>query len=314
MATPPPEASVNTCILYWGIRGAGKRSCLEQVASKLRPDHRGEKQEVPTRSERGETYPVLPIELGKVGGVRTRIDMVVALGGAEHASLRRQLLDRADGVVFVVDARPECTDANIAALEELRKGLEAGARRLEETPLVVQYNKRDLSDGYAIDEVHRRMQLGDVATIESVASEGSGVLEGLSTISKMVVRALREQSLVLHDREPEAEEAAAQPAAFSAPLAMERAIRSEAGQPEAGAIDSEVLAAQTFFEAGREAAPLPGHEVANDPSLHIVSVGEATQKDAATLRVPLVLGDEQGTSTRIELSIRIEAVIQDLPR
>ena len=178
----------------------------------------------------------------------------------------------------------------------------------------MQYNKRDLSDGYAIDEVHRRMQLGDVATIESVASEGSGVLEGLSTISKMVVRALREQSLVLHDREPEAEEAAAQPAAFSAPLAMERAIRSEAGQPEAGAIDSEVLAAQTFFEAGREAAPLPGHEVANDPSLHIVSVGEATQKDAATLRVPLVLGDEQGTTTRIELSIRIEAVIQDLPR
>ena len=75
MATPPPEASVNTCILYWGIRGAGKRSCLEQVASKLRPDHRGEKQEVPTRSERGETYPVLPIELGKVGGVRTRIDV-----------------------------------------------------------------------------------------------------------------------------------------------------------------------------------------------------------------------------------------------
>ncbi|MFP8875805.1 MAG: GTPase domain-containing protein [Myxococcota bacterium] len=314
MATPPPEASVNTCILYWGIRGAGKRSCVEQVARKLRPEHRGEKREIATQSERGETYPVLPIELGKVGGVRTRIDMVVALGGSEHASLRRQLLDRADGVVFVVDARPECVEANIASFEELRKGLEAGARRLEDTPLVMQYNKRDLSDGYAIDEVHRRMQLGDVATIESVASEGTGVLEGLSTISKMVVRALREQSLVLHARESEIEEPASPPAAFSAPLAMERAIRAEAGQPEAGSIDAEVLAAQAFFETAGEAMPLPGEEVSNDPSLHIASVGEVTRKDATTLRLPLVLADEKGTSTRIELSISIEAVILDLQR
>ena len=314
MVTPPPEASVNTCILYWGIRGAGKRSCVEQVARKLRPDHRGEKREVATQSERGETYPMLPIELGKVGGVRTRIDMVVALGGSEHASLRRQLLERADGIVFVVDARPECVDANIASLEELRKGLEAGARHLEDTPLVMQYNKRDLADGYAIDEVQRRMQLGDIATIESVASEGTGVLEALSTISKMVVRALREQSLVLHDSEAELEEPAAPPAAFSAPLAMERAIRAEAGQPEAGSIDAEVLAAKTFFETSGEAMPLPAEDVANAPSLHIASVGEATRKDATTLRLPLVLSDEKGTTTRIELSIHIEAVIQDLQR
>ena len=73
--------------------------------------------------------------------------------------------------MLVVDARRECLDANIASLEELRKGLEAGARRLQDTPLVVQYNKRDLSDGYAIDEAHRRMQLGGIATVESVACE-----------------------------------------------------------------------------------------------------------------------------------------------
>jgi hypothetical protein len=38
----PDATEVNARILYWGIDGAGKRTTLDNVAAKLRPDHRGE--------------------------------------------------------------------------------------------------------------------------------------------------------------------------------------------------------------------------------------------------------------------------------
>jgi hypothetical protein len=61
---------VNARILYWGIEGAGKRTNLQCVYAKLRPDHRGEMREVPTRLDPSVSYAVLPIELGEVASVQ----------------------------------------------------------------------------------------------------------------------------------------------------------------------------------------------------------------------------------------------------
>ena len=117
---------VNARIVYWGIAGAGKRTNLRVIHAKLRPDHRGELRELPTRLDPTVTYCMLPIELGEVSGVRTRIQVVTAPSGPEQAPTRKQLLDRVDGVVFVVDARRG------SPLREPRvlRGAARGARRL----------------------------------------------------------------------------------------------------------------------------------------------------------------------------------------
>ena len=81
-----------------------------------------------------------------------------------------------------------------------------------------------------------------------------------------------------------------------------------------GSIDAELLAAESFFEsAGQSTDPPPMH-AEGQPALQIVSVGNATREDASTLRVPLVLGDAEGTTAEIALSIRIETVKSDPPR
>ena len=166
MARVEPESSeVNARILYWGIEGAGKRTNLRGVYAKLRPDHRGEMREVPTRLDPSIAYTVLPIELGEVASVRTRIELVAVPGSPEQAPMRKTLLDQVDGVVLVIDADPRRTPENAAMLEELRKGLADYARRLEDLPLVVQYNKRDLCDDYGIDELHRRLGLGGASGV-----------------------------------------------------------------------------------------------------------------------------------------------------
>jgi hypothetical protein len=122
------RGEVNARILYWGAEGAGKSASLRAAFDKLRPDHRGEIKQVPTRIDPTVGYEVLPISLGEIAGVRTQIEMIAVPGQKEQAPTRKQLLDQVDGVVFVADARAERAEANAAALHELRQALAAYGR------------------------------------------------------------------------------------------------------------------------------------------------------------------------------------------
>jgi signal recognition particle receptor subunit beta len=331
---------VNARIVYWGVEGAGKHTSLQNVATKLRPDHRGEMRSVPTPLDPSVSFTVLPIELGEIGGVRTRIEMVTVPGAPEQAPTRKQLLDQVDGIVFVADSQRERIEENVASMDELRKALADYARSLEEMPLVVQYNKRDLTDPYALEELHRRLALGDATVFEAVATEGSGLLQTLSTISKKVIRTLRGQRL---DGEPrsgpppleaqaaqeppaplqlEEEAALPQPDAAPAPQGpepeaqMEEAILQEAEHPEAAEIEAEVQAAQGVLEqpwphtAADLTAPL-GARI--DSDLSIVSVGEATRADERSVRLPIVLGDGEGATSTLVLTIRLDPLVDEAP-
>jgi hypothetical protein len=119
--------------------------------------------------------------------------MIAVPGGADQAPTRKPLLDQVDGIVMVVDSQRERIEENASSLLELREMLLDYGRDLEDVPLVLQYNKRDLSDPYALEELHRKLDVNGAAVFEAVATENSGVLQTLSTISKHVVRSLRGQ-------------------------------------------------------------------------------------------------------------------------
>jgi len=178
---------VNARILYWGVSGAGKSANLAYIHGKLRPDHRGALERVASPEDPAVAYEVMPIELGRISGVRTRLQIVAPPGAPEQSATRQQLLDEVDGIVFVVDARRERVSDNLAALEELRSQLERYGRRIEEVPVVLQYNHRDETDDLAVEELHRKLGLR-AAAFEAIAPRGIGVLESLTTISKRVVR------------------------------------------------------------------------------------------------------------------------------
>jgi signal recognition particle receptor subunit beta len=346
MAKVIPEAGeVNARIVYWGIEGAGKRTSLEGVYRKLRPDHRGQMRELPTRFDPSVCYTVLPIELGEVSGTRTRIEMVAVPGAPEHAPTRKLLLDQVDGIVLVIDCEKHRVEENLASLEELQKALEDYARSIDEMPLVVQYNKRDLADAFSIEELHRRLGLADATVFEAVATEGTGLLPTLSTISKKVIRALREQSAsAALTRRPLAEEiaeadpeaapapsfepvsepgpmpepfadAAREPAAPAPSIAqtMEEAILAEAEHPERESMEAASRAASSLLDDQpwlHEPDEL-GHPLGAriGASLTIVSVGEATRVDDRSVRIPLVLGDDDGETSSLMLTVRLDPFV-----
>jgi hypothetical protein len=177
-------------IVYFGAAGAGKTANLAFIQRKLKREHRGELKRLATRDGVA-VYETLPVQLGAVRGYKTSIQISSVPGAAEASALRRQIVDAVDGIVFVADLRPERHEATLAALAELRQHLAAQGRKLEDVPLIVQYNHRDQADENAVERLHRRLGLRAVSCFEARADEGTGVLQTLTTLSKLVLLELR---------------------------------------------------------------------------------------------------------------------------
>jgi signal recognition particle receptor subunit beta len=321
--TGPAGAALSARIVYWGPQGSGKTTNLRVIHSKLRPDHRGELKRVPAPLDPTASSEVMPIELGDVGGVRTRLEVVALPGGPEHAPTRKQLLDRVDGVVFVVDAQRDRLDDNLASFDELRSSLAAYGRSLSDLPLVVQYNKRDLADPYALEELHRKLDLRGAAAFEAVASDGTGVLPTLTTISKGVVRVLRERTAASAAAAVPLPAPPAAPVAppAAAPVAPPRVVPAPeplATGPELE-VEAEVEAAATaaraeaLFEPGFarvRTAPAPAALATPAASpWSVASVGEPSVAEGGMLRVPVVLRDAEGRTLSLALSVRIDVAL-----
>jgi signal recognition particle receptor subunit beta len=337
------ETAVNARILYWGIDGAGKTANLQSIHRKLRTDHRGEIQREATVIDPAVEYESLAIELGEVGGLKTRIQMIAVPGGADQAPTRKQLLDQVDGIVMVVDSREERIEENASSLSELCEMLLDYGRQIEDVPLVLQYNKRDLSDPYAIEVLHRKLGMNGVAVFEAVATENSGVLQTLSTLSKHVIRSLRGQQFSaqaeatpepgdsLSDLQADAEpiqadeiepvteltqtaypeETAPEAPApeVSAATRMENAILSEEEHPEANALDDLAASAQTALEipwGELEDEGEPSAAVQLNSEFSIASVGEATRSGERGVRIPLVVSDKSGRTSNLVLTIQLD--------
>jgi signal recognition particle receptor subunit beta len=184
----PRTREIHGRIAYLGPAGSGKTSNLQQLARKLKREHCGE---LVVGAGGADAHERLPVALGEVRGVATSLEIVSAPGADHAADLRRRLLEGVDGVAFVADPRPGHHESTEAALEELRRHFAAYGRSLDEIPLVIQYNHRDEVDENAIERLHRRLDLKSAVALEAVAHEGKGVLQTLTTLSKLVLAQLR---------------------------------------------------------------------------------------------------------------------------
>ena len=203
-------------IVLWGIEGAGKSTTLQTIYNKLRPDLRGTLRREPSRLDPTVHAEILPIILGPAGGVGSAIEIVAVPGASDQVLTRKQLLDRVDGIVLVLDCSPEMIDANLQSIEELRDSLADYGRTLDDIPVVLQYNKRDIADPFAIEALHRRIGFGQSAVFETTATTGQGILPTLTTISKHVVRSRRHLS---QSADGQSESVATAPAVEAEPVA-----------------------------------------------------------------------------------------------
>jgi signal recognition particle receptor subunit beta len=182
---------VNAKIVYYGPGLCGKTTNLERIYESVPAGNKGKMISMKTKADRTLFFDFLPIELGEIGGFRTRFMLYTVPGQVYYNATRKLVLKGADAVVFVADSERGKMPENQASLENLRENLASYGVDPNEIPIVFQYNKRDLPDVYTIEEMDEGLTHGRHPSMEAVAETGQGVFETLRLVSELLLARLR---------------------------------------------------------------------------------------------------------------------------
>jgi signal recognition particle receptor subunit beta len=236
-------------VVYYGPGLSGKTTNIEKVHELLKPGQKGKLISLPTETDRTLFFDFLPVQLGKIKGFNVRFHLYTVPGQVFYNATRRLVLQGVDGVVFVADSQEGMKDSNLESLRNLEENLASYGKKIEELPFLIQFNKRDLKKVQSVEEMNASLNRLKVPTALASALTGEGVIETLSSISRLVFRNLRTTLLLPGESAgDEVEEKigetfgtappadAAAPAATAAPAAAAApapAPRTEAPRPPA---------------------------------------------------------------------------------
>lgn len=195
------KREVHCKIVYYGPGRCGKTTNLLYIYDTMNPKDRGKMLTIDTKGDRTLFFDLLPLNLGKIKGFDIRIQLYTVPGQVMYEATRRLVLKGADGLVFVADPLKVRQERNIESLEDLRRNLQAHKLQLEQMPIVLQYNKRDLVDTpvptLTVEELENDLNTQlQTSAFEAIASTGVGVFETLKEISKLTVKFVAEKHLL----------------------------------------------------------------------------------------------------------------------
>jgi signal recognition particle receptor subunit beta len=291
-------------IVYYGPGLCGKTTNLSYIYAKTAPGSRGEMVSLETETDRTLFFDLLPLEVGKVGGFRTRLQLYTVPGQVFYNTTRKLVLKGVDGMVFVADSQRPMAEANVESLRNLEENLQELGLSIESIPLVMQFNKRDLGQIVTVEELNAKLNPdGRFDHFESVAVDGTGVFETLKAITKLTLRTLRRRMAVQEGvpaaAAPPAAGGAPRPQVVFNPSALTAAAAEGLGTPSSAvvpptphppAILEETLPGTTAPPPG----PRPAAQTAQAVAVAVTAPGPAADHaNDTTAKVPAALEVEE---------------------
>jgi len=186
---------INCKIVYYGPGLCGKTTNLQFIYNRTNPEVKGKMISLATETERTLFFDFLPLALGEIRGFKTRFHLYTVPGQVFYDASRKLILKGVDGVVFVADSQVERMEANLESMDNLRVNLAEQGYDLDQLPFVIQYNKRDVPNAAALEELRKLLNpQGKVPDFEACATKGTGVFETLKATAKMILKDLRSMS------------------------------------------------------------------------------------------------------------------------
>jgi mutual gliding-motility protein MglA len=140
------KKEVQAKIVYYGPGRGGKTTNLEYIHAKFSNRIKTEMVAIKTHGDRTLFFDFLPFDLGRIRGYDVKIQLYTVPGQIKYNATRRLVLRGVDGVVFVADSMEVRREKNVLSLRNLQENLATYQKNIFNIPLVLQYNKRDLSE------------------------------------------------------------------------------------------------------------------------------------------------------------------------
>ncbi len=183
---------INCKLVYYGPGLCGKTTNLKHIYEKTAQSAKGKMISLATETERTLFFDFLPLALGEIRGFKTRFHLYTVPGQVFYDASRKLILKGVDGVVFVADSQEERFEANLESLDNLKANLREQGYDINKIPWVIQYNKRDLPNAVAVEDLRAELNPdGKVPEFEVSAATGKGVFETLKSLAKLVLADLR---------------------------------------------------------------------------------------------------------------------------
>jgi mutual gliding-motility protein MglA len=216
---------INAKIVYYGPGLSGKTTNLEKIYDSVPETNRGRMVSMKTQTDRTLFFDLLPLDLGDLQGMKTRLLLYTVPGQVYYNATRKLVLKGVDAVVFVADSAPDKMAENRESFSNLEMNLKAYGIDIRTLPWVLQLNKRDLPNATPVAEMVRELNRLNVPVFEAQAANGIGVFETLRGISKLLLAKIAQDVLAKDGgagASPKAKYAAPSSGASAEPAAAER--------------------------------------------------------------------------------------------
>lgn len=177
-------------IVYYGPGLCGKTTNLMVIFDKLDPKSKGKMLSLATKTDRTLFFDLLPVDIGKVGPFNLKIQLYTVPGQVFYNETRKLVLKGADSVVFVADSQPAMVEANRESFANLLENLEVNQIDVNDTPMVIQFNKRDIPGVLPVEQLQEALGFEGYPYTEAAAIRGDGVMETFKLISKITAKHL----------------------------------------------------------------------------------------------------------------------------
>ena len=251
---------VNAKVVYYGPGMSGKTTNLEVVHQRAPQENRGELTSISTDGDRTLFFDFMPLDLGTVAGMKTCFQIYTVPGQVYYNSTRKLVLQGVDGVIFIADSSASMVEENLESLRNLEANLLEYGRSLDDVPMVIQYNKRDLTDALPLESLEQQLNPRGLPSFEATAHTGQGVFPTLKALAASVLENIHRQQQSTGSGVPP-RPVASEPAAPLAARPVAAQPVAEAAAPVAP-LAAQPLAAQPVAEAAAPVAPLAAQPLA----------------------------------------------------
>ena len=258
------KKEINAKLVFFGPGKSGKATNLNYIYRKLKPEYKGSFKSMNIEKDRMLFFDFIPAGQASLDEYTVRFHVYTIVGEVAKSSAWKMALKGVDGVVFVADSAPDRMTANQSSMKELTEFLGSYGKSLQDVPVVIQANKRDMADAVSLEELKGALNSQNIQLFPAAAVKGEGVLECAFTLAKMTLKKLRASGLELAGEVEQAPGLAFEPSSSvggNSPLPAEAAAVMEGTAPSL-----EIACESAIVAGGRLRLPL------------IVKVGGQEQK------------------------------------